>query len=169
VPATACDILPTIAELAGAKTPLPAGVEGGSLVAVLRNPAGNGAVRRTREELVFHFPHYDLGNGGPATAILLGGYKLIRNYETKQTRLFELEQDPGEARDLAGRMPEKAAELGARLDAYLKAVSAQMARPNPDYDPAKAADPNDAREGGGRRGGKGGGKGGGGGGGGKQR
>jgi arylsulfatase A-like enzyme len=163
VPATACDILPTIAELAGATTPLTAGVEGGSLVAVLRDPAGRGNVRRTREELVFHFPHYDLGNGGPATAILLGGYKLIRNYETKQTRLFELEQDPGESRDLTGRMPEKAAELGARLDAYLKAVSAQMARPNPDYDPAKAPDPNDPREGGERRGGKGGGKGGGGG------
>ena len=171
VPATACDILPTIAELAGAKTPLPAGVEGGSLVAVLRDPAGRGEVRRTREELVFHFPHYDLGNGGPATAILLGGYKLIRNYETKQTCLFALEQDPGESRDLSSRMPEKAAELGARLDAYLKAVSAQMARPNPDYDPAKAPDPNDSRDAGGGRGGKGGGKGGGGkgGGGGKQR
>jgi uncharacterized membrane protein len=68
-------------------------------------------------------------------------------------------------------MPEKAAELGARLDAYLKAVSAQMARANPDYDPAKAPDPTDSRDAGGGRGGKGGGKGGGGkgGGGGKQR
>lgn len=151
VPATACDILPTIAELAGVRTTLPAGVEGGSLVPVLRDPAGRGAVRRPREELVFHFPHYDLGNGGPATALLLGGFKLIRNYETKQTRLFEFEKDPGESRDLAASMPGKAAELGQRLDAYLKAVSAQMARPNPDYDPSKAPDPSE------RRGGKGGG------------
>ncbi|MEY4687941.1 MAG: hypothetical protein RIR76_1964 [Verrucomicrobiota bacterium] len=157
VPATACDILPTIAELAGVRTTLPAGVEGGSLVPVLRDPAGRGAVRRPREELVFHFPHYDLGNGGPATALLLGGFKLIRNYETKQTRLFELEKDPGESRDLAASMPGKAAELGQRLDAYLKAVSAQMARPNPDYDPSKATDPSERREGDERRGGKGGG------------
>ena len=157
VPATACDILPTIAELAGVRTTLPAGVEGGSLVPVLRDPAGRGAVRRPREELVFHFPHYDLGNGGPATALLLGGFKLIRNYETKQTRLFELEKDPGESRDLAASMPGKAAELGQRLDAYLKAVSAQMARPNPDYDPSKAPDPSERREGDERRGGKGGG------------
>ena len=124
---------------------------------VLRDPAGRGAVRRPREELVFHFPHYDLGNGGPATALLLGGFKLIRNYETKQTRLFELEKDPGESRDLAASMPGKAAELGQRLDAYLKAVSAQMARPNPDYDPSKATDPSERREGDERRGGKGGG------------
>ena len=157
VPATACDILPTIAELAGVRTTLPAGVEGGSLVPVLRDPAGRGAVRRPREELVFHFPHYDLGNGGPATALLLGGFKLIRNYETKLTRLFELEKDPGESRDLAASMPGKAAELGQRLDAYLKAVSAQMARPNPDYDPSKAPDPSERREGDERRGGKGGG------------
>lgn len=141
VPVTACDVLPTIAELAGVKAPLPAGVEGASLTAVLRDPAGRGAVRRPREELVFHFPHYDLGNGGPATAILLDGFKLVRNYEMNVRRLFDLENDPGEARDLAAKLPEKTAELDARLTAYLKAVTAQMARPNPDYDPSKAEDP----------------------------
>ena len=140
VPVTACDILPTIAALAGVNDSLPAAVEGGNLAAVLRDPQGRGAVARTREELVFHFPHYDLGNGGPATAILLGGYKLVRNYEKKTQRLFELERDPGEERDLAAKLPEKAAELDARLTAYLKNVSAQMAQPNPNYDPAKAGD-----------------------------
>ena len=72
---------------------------------VLRDPAGRGVVRRPREELVFHFPHYDLGNGGPATAILVGGFKLIRNYEARTVRMFELEKDPGESRDLAASMP----------------------------------------------------------------
>lgn len=152
VPVTACDVVPTIAELAGVKSALPAAVEGGSLAAVLRDQAGRGAVARPREELVFHFPHYDLGNGGPATAILLGGYKLVRNYEKKTQRLFDLEKDPGEERDLASKLPEKAAELDARLTAYLKAVTAQMAQPNPNYDPSKADDPS-ADE---RRGGKGG-------------
>lgn len=155
LPVTACDILPTIAALAGVNDPLPAAVEGGSLAAVLRDPQGRGAVARTREELVFHFPHYDLGNGGPATAILLGGYKLVRNYERKTSRLFELERDPGEERDLAAKLPEKAAELDARLTAYLKAVSAQMAQPNPNYDPAKADDaPADERRGKGGKQGK---------------
>jgi arylsulfatase A len=155
VPVTACDLLPTIAELASVQTPLPAGIEGGSLVPVLREPSGRGVVARAREELVFHFPHYDLGNGGPASAILLGRYKLIRNYETGTRRLFDLERDPAEARDLAPAMPEKSAELDARLTAYLRAVVAQLAAPNPNYDPSQAPDPaaNEPRE---RRGGKGG-------------
>ncbi len=152
VPVTACDLLPTVAELAGLKAAVPAAVEGGSLVSVLRDGAGQGPVRRPREELVFHFPHYDLGNGGPATAILLGGYKLVRNYERKTRRLFDLERDPGEEHDLTSTKPELAAELDTRLTAYLQAVSAQMAQPNPHYDPSKADDPNVDD----RRGGKGG-------------
>ena len=152
VPVTACDVLPTIAELAGVRAALPAAVEGGSLAAVLRDQAGRGNVQRSREELVFHFPHYDMGNGGPATAILLGGYKLVRNYEKKTQRLFDLENDPGEERDLAAKLPEKAAELDARLTRYLNAVAAQLAQPNPNYDPTKADNPS-ADE---RRGGKGG-------------
>ncbi|MBL9201534.1 MAG: sulfatase-like hydrolase/transferase [Opitutaceae bacterium] len=140
VPVTACDILPTIAALAGISAPLPAAVEGGSLAAVLRDAQGRGLVARRREELVFHFPHYDLGNGGPATAILLGGYKLVRNYERKTRRLFDLERDPGEEHDLAATRPDKADELEARLSAYLRDVGAQMAQPNPNYDPARAGD-----------------------------
>ena len=152
VPVTACDVLPTIAELAGVRAALPAAVEGGSLAAVLRDQAGRGNVQRSREELVFHFPHYDMGNGGPATAILLGGYKLVRNYEKKTQRLFDLENDLGEERDLAAKLPEKAAELDARLTRYLNAVAAQLAQPNPNYDPTKADNPS-ADD---RRGGKGG-------------
>lgn len=142
VPVTACDVLPTVAELAGLAKRVPAGVEGGSLVPVLRDPAGKGAVTRRREELVFHFPHYDMGNGGPASAILVGRYKLIRSYETRTSRLYDLEEDVGEKKDLSATMPAKAAELDARLTAYLQAVTAQMPVPNPDYDASKAADPN---------------------------
>jgi arylsulfatase A len=140
VPVTACDILPTVAALAAVKTPLPTGVEGGNLVPVLHDANGRGVVRRAREELVFHFPHYDLGNGGPATAILIGTDKLIRADEKRTRQLFDLERDPSEGRDLATAMPEKAAELEARLTKYLLEVSAQMAKPNPNYDPAKADD-----------------------------
>lgn len=140
VPVTACDLLPTFAELASA--PLPAAVDGGSLVPVLRDPNGKGRVVRPTEELLFHFPHYDLGNGGPATALLLGTHKLIRSYETGAIRLFELESDPGEARDLATREPALTRDLLARMDARLQALGAQMARPNPHHDPnAPATDP----------------------------
>lgn len=136
VPVTACDLLPTFAELAGASCP--PGVDGGSLVPVLRDPAGRGRVARPAEELLFHFPHYDLGNGGPATALLLGTHKLIRSYETGAIRLFELESDPGEARDLAAADPGRTRDLLARMDARLRALGARMALPNPNHDPSAA-------------------------------
>lgn len=145
VPVTGCDILPTLTELAGVAGPLPREVEGGSLVPVLRDPAGQVPVVRPREELVFHFPHYDLGNGGPATAILVGREKLVRSYETGSRRLFDLENDPGERHDLAAQRPERVAELTARLDRYLREINAQLAVPNPAYDPASAPAADDPR------------------------
>ncbi len=136
VPVTACDLLPTFAELAG--IPVPAAVDGGSLVPVLRDPAGRGRVLRPAEDLLFHFPHYDLGNGGPATALLLGTHKLIRSYETGAIRLFELESDPGETRDLAAAEPARLRDLLARMDTRLRELGARMARPNPNFDPSAA-------------------------------
>lgn len=141
------DIFPTVAALAGITKPLPEGIEGGSLAAVLRD-AGKGAVKRPREEFVVHFPHYDKDPAGPASAILLGDFKLVRIYETGALRLYNIAQDPGERRDLSAEMPEKAKDLDARLTAYLDSVDAQMPVPNPNYDPAK---PVEARRGGGKR------------------
>lgn len=133
------DIFPTIAALAGATQTLPKGVEGGSLAAVLGN-GGKGAVKRPREEFVVHFPHYDKDPAGPASAILLGDFKLVRVYETGAVRLFNIANDPGERRDLATELPDKAKELNLRLTEYLTSVNAQMPATNPNYDPAKPAE-----------------------------
>ena len=141
------DIFPTIAALAGITKPLPDGVEGGSIAAVLRN-AGKGDVKRPREEFVVHFPHYDKDSAGPAYAILLGDFKLVRIYETGALRLYNIAQDPGERRDLAAEMPDKTSDLDRRLSVYLDSVHAQMPAPNPSYDPSK---PMDAPRSGGKR------------------
>jgi arylsulfatase A-like enzyme len=131
VPVTALDIFPTIAELSGNTDAISADVEGGSLAAVLQDK--HSSVQRSREEIVFHFPHYDLDNAGPATAILLGDYKLVKNYEAVETLLFNLLEDPGESKDLSTAMPKLVAELDKKLVAYLEAIDAQMAEFNPDY------------------------------------
>ena len=68
---TGVDLFPTMAELAGLSESVPQDVEGGSLVPVLMN-SGQGRVKRLREELVFHFPHYDKDSLGPTSAILFG-------------------------------------------------------------------------------------------------
>ena len=105
-------------------------------------------VKRPREEFVVHFPHYDKDAIGPASAILLGDFKLIRAYETGVLRLFNLAKDPGERRDLVQDMPDKVKELNQRLTDYLVAVKAQMPKPNSSYDPTR---PTEIMRGGGRK------------------
>jgi arylsulfatase A-like enzyme/phosphatidylethanolamine-binding protein (PEBP) family uncharacterized protein len=134
VRATGMDLLPTLRDLAGSPLQAPkdrdarTAVEGGSLAPILRG-GGTGIVRRPREEIVIHFPHYDLNNGGPASAIYLGDHKLVRNDDTGTISLYEIAKDPSESTNLASAMPERTAELIRRLDAYLVAVGAQRAVP----------------------------------------
>ena len=156
VRALGADLVPTIAELAQVTEPLAKGVEGGSLVPVLTH-AGNGTVKRPREEFVVHFPHYDKDAIGPASALYLGDFKLIRVYETGRLRLFNIASDPGERHDLAQELPDKVITLNQRLTDYLVAVKAQIPSLNPNYDPSKATDalPGDKGKVGGKRGGGG--------------
>jgi hypothetical protein len=59
-----------------------------------------------------------------------GAWKLLRWYETGQEELFRLDVDPSEQYDLAARYPEQAAQLRAKLDAWLLDVGAVHATPN---------------------------------------
>jgi len=150
-PAVGMDLLPTIAELAGVSE-LPAKIEGGSLVALMKSGQA-GIVKRSREPLFFHFPHYDHGNGGPVSAVVLGDWKLLRYYETGKDYLYNLADDPSESRNLASEQPERAADLAKRLDVYLKEVDASFATKNPNFDPSKPTDTDQLRGGGFRPGG----------------
>jgi arylsulfatase A len=124
VRASQVDVLPTLAELAHVPEALPASIEGGSLWRVLTTAAG--AVVRSREEFVIHFPHYDKDPEGPASALYLGDFTYIRQYETNTERLYDLGADLGEQRDLAPTNPSKLDELRAKMDAYFAAVGAQL-------------------------------------------
>jgi arylsulfatase A len=146
------DFFPTVCEWAGiAASELPRGIEGGSIASLLTNE-GRGDVKRLREELVFHFPHYQ--GDEPHSAILLGDLKLLHFYEDNRDLLFDLSNDIGERKDLAASMPGEAKKLRQRLDSYLIAVDAQLPAPNPDYDPNKSTDPRRGNKGS-KQGGKG--------------
>ena len=140
VPIVGYDLLPTFCEWAGvAASSIPTGVEGGSIAAILARDLAHGGgeeVKRPREELVFHFPHYQ-SDDGPQSAIRLGNLKLIRFYEDDRVALFDLSKDIGERDDLAQRMPAEAERLAERLNRHLAAVDAQMPIPNPDFDPTR--------------------------------
>lgn len=123
------DLFPTFCEWAGiAASKLPKGIEGGSIAALLAN-GGQGTVKRPREELVFHFPHYQ-SDEAPHSAIILGDLKLMTFYEDNKLVLFDLSKDLREANDLSKKLPVETEKLHTRLKEYLKAMDAQMPRVN---------------------------------------
>ncbi|GDY10702.1 sulfatase [Planctomycetia bacterium] len=129
------DLYPTFCEWAGIKAAsLPKGLEGGSIAGLLAND-GRGDVKRVREELIFHFPHYQ--GDAPHSAIMLGDLKLLHFYEDHHDELYDLAQDISERRDLAAQRPDDVKKLRDRLEKYLASVDAQLPTPNPDYDPNK--------------------------------
>jgi arylsulfatase A-like enzyme len=140
VPVTSVDFFPTFLELTGAPVRRDAGVDGVSLVSLIR-----GGAAPARDAIFWHYPHYhSAGINGPAGAVRAGDWKLIEYYETTLTgkgaplELFNLRDDPTETRNLATAEPKRAAALQARLAEWRTAVGAQMPTVNPDYDPARA-------------------------------
>lgn len=140
VPVVGYDLLPTFCELAGVnEKDLPKGIEGGSILGLLHN-RGTGRVKRSRDELVFHFPHYQ-SEDGPHTSMRLGDLKLIHFYEDDRVSLFDLSKDIGERNDLAKQMPNETKMLQQKLINYLTEVNAQLPTPNPKFDPTKPLAP----------------------------
>jgi arylsulfatase A-like enzyme len=128
-PVMSIDFFPTYLQIAGA--PARDDVDGKSLVALLRDPAA----RLDRDVLYWHYPHYHPGGATPYGAIRARDWKLIEFYEDNHVELYNLKDDLGETRDLAGAMPERADVLRRQLHEWRRSVSAQMPTPNPDYDP----------------------------------
>ena len=140
VPVVGYDLLPTLCALAGVHAKeLPRGIEGGDITSLFHH-SGEGVVNRQREELVFHFPHYQ-SDDGPHSSIRVGNLKLIHFYENDRVALFDLAKDIGERNDLAQQMPKDAQEMKGRLDQYLTAINAQLPTPNPNFDPSQPVTP----------------------------
>ncbi len=85
--------------------------------------------------LYWHYPHTSNQGGTPSGAVQEGGWKLIEFYETGRRELFQVGKDFRESNNLAEAEPKKVEELAAKLDAWRKAVGAQMPGPNPDHVP----------------------------------
>jgi arylsulfatase A-like enzyme len=130
------DVYPTVLELVGvARNPAQV-MDGVSAAAVLR-----GTAAAARDSYVIWFP----GRPHGATAYA-GDWKLIRREEPSPreevTReLFNLRDDIGETKNLAGQMPEKVKELEAIIERMLVETHAIVPKPNPAYrgKPRKAA------------------------------
>jgi arylsulfatase A-like enzyme len=128
-PATNLDWTPSLLECAG--IPIPAGLDGTSLLGLL-----TGKAQPDDRPFFWHFPHYTNQGSRPAGAVRAGPWKLIESYEDGRVELYNLAADPGERADLAAKEPERAARLRGELAAWRRSAGVQMNEPNPRFDPA---------------------------------
>jgi arylsulfatase A-like enzyme len=123
------DWLPTLTEIAGARTPRD--LDGVSIASLL---VGRGPPKP--RPFYWHFPHYTNQGSQPAGAIRDGDWKLVEGYEDGRVELFNLAKDMSEATNLSAREPRRVARLKRQLAAWRQRVGAQTNAPNPDFNSA---------------------------------
>ncbi len=131
---TAIDLYPTILDAVGLKRPAGHTVDGLSFLPVLEQTG-----TLDRDAFFTWFPHLI-----PAVSVHRGDWKLIRRFEPHRDypdvrELYNLQEDIGETRNLAGKMPGKVKELDALIDGFIKDTGALAPKPNPAYKPRSAA------------------------------
>jgi arylsulfatase A len=134
-PVISMDLFPTFTEIAGIADGAKTALDGVSLVPILQQ---SGDLKR--DELFWHYPHYQhyqKGGATPYSAIHKGDFKLIEFLADMRVELYDLRDDISEQHDLAEKMPDKVDELRKRLHAWRDEVGAQLPTRNPKYDPSK--------------------------------
>ncbi len=128
-PVAHIDVYPTLLEIAGTKPRAGVVLDGVSFLPVLRGAAPAVA----REAIYWHFPGYLESyvhprgwRTGPVGAIHAGDFKLLEFFESGALELYNLREDLGETRNLAGAQPEKVRELHAKLVAWRQTIGAHM-------------------------------------------
>jgi arylsulfatase A-like enzyme len=99
------DFLPTAADLAGTKPP--AGLDGISFVPALMGREGD-----QKKHAYLYWEFYERGS---AQAIRMGDWKGVARPFGGAIELYDLKNDPGETRDLAGSQPDVVARIRAAL------------------------------------------------------
>jgi len=123
-PTSNIDFYPTLCQLASAGPDSKQHIDGVSLVPVLKNPQA----QLKRDELYWHYPlakpHF-LG-GHSSGAVRKGDWKLVEYFDAGRKELYNLADDIREKNNLAGKNPEKVAELQGLLKAWRKDVGAKI-------------------------------------------
>ncbi len=123
------DVLPTLAELAGAGDFVPRGIDGISIVPTL---LGTGS-QVQHDGLYWEWPLYDWRTktypaDGLMQAVRRGKWKLLRHKRSEPWKLYDLSRDPGEKRNLASGHPDRVEELVAW-------IAANRTEPRPQIEP----------------------------------
>ena len=141
-PVCCIDFYPTFVQLAGLKPEPGQTPDGVSIAPLLEDPE---AVL-PRDALYWHYPlarpHFLGGRSGGA--MRQGDWKLIEWFDTGTRELYNLADDLGETKDLAEKMPERVAELHAKLEKWRKEVGAEKVAPAGRVKPPLARRPTSA-------------------------
>jgi arylsulfatase A-like enzyme len=84
--------------------------------------------------LFWHYPHYSNQGVEPGSAVRLGRYKLIDNFERERQELYDLENDLSETKDISAENPEITKKLFSMLQEWRRATGAKMMEPNPKWE-----------------------------------
>lgn len=141
VPVIGTDFFPTFLDLAGIKKPKNLTLDGKSLLPLLEKGKS-----MNREALYWHFPAYLEPYGGmkqkwrqvPASAMRMGDWKLIENFETKGLELYNLKNDISESINLVYSEPKRVKKMHKALIKWRKGVNAPVPTElNPEYKESK--------------------------------
>jgi arylsulfatase A-like enzyme len=123
-PVSSIDFFLTIVELTGSVA-TDTKTDGVSIVPLL-------AKNKLKERPLFwHYPHYSNQGVEPGSAVRLGRYKLIDNFEKGRQELYDLENDLSEVNDISATNPQKTKELYDLLKDWRARTGAKMMAPNP--------------------------------------
>jgi arylsulfatase A-like enzyme len=125
-PVSSIDFFSTIIDMTGSHIKRN-NSDGISLLPVLKNG--------TLEErpIFWHYPHYNNMGTEPGSAVRLGKYKLIDNFERERQELYDLGNDLSETNDISSSNPEKTKELYNLLKEWRTKTNAKMMLPNPNW------------------------------------
>ena len=126
VPVISMDLTATIRDAANVKLSDGESLDGRSLKKTL---AGG---KLDRDALYFHYPHFAFHKDNrPGSAMRMHEYKLIMNHDDGSIELYNVVKDISEKKNLAAEMPDQAAMMKAKLQAWFKATDAHLPQARP--------------------------------------
>src|SRR5258705_1362713 len=106
------DMFPTLAEVAGAKTP--AGLDGMSMARALRGQSAPS----------HEFTYWEFHERGVQQAVRMGRWKAVRLSKDAPLELYDLSSDPGEQRNVRASHP----DIIEKIDNYLRTARTDSER-----------------------------------------
>lgn len=125
-PVSSIDFFSSIIEMTGSE-PVSVKTDGISIVPLLKKD------KMKPRPLFWHYPHYSNQGVEPGSAVRLGKYKLIDNFEKGKQELYDLENDISETNDISFRYPDKTNELYKLLRDWRNKTNAKMMEQNSNW------------------------------------